>query len=145
MQDVTCLPTGADSHSAYNDSVDGANANFSTFPGTPEFHKVRLAMEQIHTKVNKTRELIREEQLARDGNVNEYLRLASQADKQQQIRLKAVFEKKNTKSAQQMAHFQRKLESYQRRLRTLENQGLQGVQGHRAPKQVLRDVGIGIK
>jgi len=125
--------------------MDGPANNFSMPPGTPEYHKVRLAMEQIHAKVNKTRELIRDEQTARDENVNEYLRLASQADKQQQIRLKAVFEKKNTKSAQQMAHFQRKLESYQRRLRALEAQGATGIPGHRAPKQVLREVGMGIK
>ena len=44
-----------------------------------------------------------------------------------------------------MAHFQRKLESYQRRLRSLEAQGISGLHTHRAPKQVLRDVGIGIK
>ena len=104
-----------------------------------------LFVHWLQAKVNKTRELIRDEQTARDENVNEYLRLASQADKQQQIRLKAVFEKKNTKSAQQMAHFQRKLESYQRRLRALEAQGATGIPGHRAPKQVLREVGMGIK
>ena len=99
----------------------------------------------LQAKVNKTRELIRDEQTARDENVNEYQRLASQADKQQQTRLKAVFEKKNTKSAQQMAHFQRKLDSYQRRLRALEAQGAAGIPGHRAPKQVFRGVGIGFK
>ncbi len=69
--------------------------------------------------------------------------------------MQAVFEKKNTKSAQQMAHYQRKLESYQRRLRALEDQGAAAPShlpghahsghGHRAPKQVLRDVGHGIK
>ena len=97
-------------------------------------------------KVNKTRELIRDEQTARDENVNEYLRLASQADKQQQIRLKAVFEKKNTKSAQQMQVLQRKLDSYQRRLRALEAQSITHSQNQRAPKQgVLRGVGMGIK
>lgn len=127
------------------DDMDGTGNNISMPPGTPEYQKVRLAMEQIHAKVNKTRELIRDEQTARDENVNEYLRLASQADKLQQTRLKAVFEKKNTKSAQQMAHLQRKLDSYQRRLRVLEAQGATGIPGHRAPKQVLRGVGIGIK
>ena len=78
--------------------------------------------------------------------MNEYLRLASQADKQQQIRLKAVFEKKNTKSAQQMQMLQRKLDSYQRRLRALEAQNVTHSQNQRAPKQgVLRGVGMGIK
>lgn len=95
--------------------------------------------------MNRTRELIRDEQTARDENVNEYLRLASQADKQQQIRLKAVFEKKNTKSAQQMQMLQRKLDTYQRRLRALEAQGMIRTQPHKAPKQVLRGVGMGIK
>jgi len=136
---------GGDGANMLVDDLDGAGPNISMPPGTPEYQKVRLAMEQIHAKVNKTRELIRDEQTARDENVNEYLRLASQADKQQQTRLKAVFEKKNTKSAQQMAHFQRKLDSYQRRLRALEAQGATGIPGHRAPKQVLRGVGMGIK
>lgn len=99
----------------------------------------------FQVKVNKTRELIRDEQTSRDENVNEYLRLASQADKQQQIRLKAVFEKKNTKSAQQMQVLQRKLDTYQRRLKALEAQGIPRNHGHRAPKQVLRGVGMGIK
>ena len=40
--------------------------------------------------MNKTRELIRDEQVARDANVNEYLRLSAQADKQQQTRLKVT-------------------------------------------------------
>lgn len=77
--------------------------------------------------------------------MNEYLRLASQADKQQQVRVKAVFEKKNTKSAQQMQLLQRKLDTYQRRLKSLEAQGIPQSHGHRAPKQVLRGVGMGIK
>ena len=46
-------------------------------------------------------------------NVNEYLRLSSNADKQQQQRIKQLFEKKNQKSTQTVAQLQRKLESYQ--------------------------------
>ena len=30
------------------DDMDGPANNFSMPPGTPEYHKVRLAMEQIH-------------------------------------------------------------------------------------------------
>ena len=56
------------------------------------------------------------------------------------------FEKKNTKSAQQMQVLQRKLDSYQRRLRALEAQSITHSQNQRAPKQgVLRGVGMGIK
>ncbi|XP_046459269.1 transmembrane and coiled-coil domains protein 2-like isoform X2 [Daphnia pulex] len=143
--DVSYFSTGAEGGNALLDELDGTTGSLSYPPGTPEYQKVRLEMEQIHMKVNKTRELIRDEQTARDENVNEYLRLASQADKQQQIRLKAVFEKKNTKSAQQMQVLQRKLDTYQRRLKALEAQGIPRNHGHRAPKQVLRGVGIGIK
>ncbi len=46
-------------------------------------------------------------------NVNEYLRLSSNADKQQQQRIKQLFEKKNQKSTQNVAQLQRKLENYQ--------------------------------
>uniref|UniRef100_A0A182W3H1 Transmembrane and coiled-coil domains protein 1 n=1 Tax=Anopheles minimus TaxID=112268 RepID=A0A182W3H1_9DIPT len=48
------------------------------------------AYDRITTKIACTKELIRKEQEARDANVNEYLRLAANADKQQLQRLKAV-------------------------------------------------------
>ncbi|XP_045028831.1 transmembrane and coiled-coil domains protein 2-like [Daphnia magna] len=143
--DVSYFSAGAEGGNTMLDELDGAGGSLSYAPGTPQYHKVRLEMEQIHAKVNKTRESIRDEQTSRDENVNEYLRLASQADKQQQIRLKAVFEKKNTKSAQQMQVLQRKLDTYQSRLKALEAQGIPRNHGHRAPKQVLRGVGMGIK
>ena len=44
-----------------------------------------------------------------------------------------------------MQVLQRKLDTYQRRLKALESQGIPRNHGHRAPKQVLRGVGIGIK
>ncbi len=44
-----------------------------------------------------------------------------------------------------MQVLQRKLDTYQRRLKALEAQGIPRNHGHRAPKQVLRGVGIGIK
>lgn len=43
-------------------------------------------------------EAIKLEQATRDGNVADYLKLASNADKQQTTRIKIVFEKKNQKS-----------------------------------------------
>lgn len=75
-------------------------------------------------------------------NVNEYLKLASNADKQQLTRIKAVFEKKNQKSAQSISQLQKKLDSYSKRLRELEQHG---VSGHRQPREVLRDMGQGLK
>lgn len=76
-------------------------------------------------------------------NVNEYLKLAANADKQQQQRIKAVFEKKNQKSAQSISQLQKKLESYNRKLRDLEMHGLPS--SHRQPREVLRDMGQGLK
>lgn len=104
--------------------------------------KTRAAIEHIHCKISKTRDQIRGEQTARDDNVNEYLKLASNADKQQLTRIKAVFEKKNQKSAQNISQLQKKLESYSKRLRELE---VHGVSGHRQPREVLRDMGQGLK
>uniref|UniRef100_A0A182XIH7 Uncharacterized protein n=1 Tax=Anopheles quadriannulatus TaxID=34691 RepID=A0A182XIH7_ANOQN len=48
-----------------------------------------LAYDRITTKIACTKELIRKEQEARDSNVNEYLKLAANADKQQLQRIKA--------------------------------------------------------
>ncbi|KOB52091.1 Transmembrane and coiled-coil domains protein 1, partial [Operophtera brumata] len=53
-------------------------------------------------------------------NVNEYLKLAANADKQQLQRIKAVFEKKNQKSALCIAQLQKKLEGYNKRIKSWE-------------------------
>lgn len=76
-------------------------------------------------------------------NVNEYLKLSANADKQQLQRIKAVFEKKNQKSAQSISQLQKKLESYNKKLRDLEVYGLPS--SHRQPREMLRDMGQGLK
>lgn len=70
-------------------------------------------------------EKIKVEQTARDRNVAEYLKLMSNADKQQVARIRRVFEKKNQKSAHAIAGLQRKLEQYQRRVKDGETNGKQ--------------------
>lgn len=82
-------------------------------------------------------------------NVNEYLKLAASAgDKQQLQRIKTVFEKKNQKSAHTISQLQKKLESYSKRAKDLQTQQLvqnPKSQSHRQPREVLRDVGLGLK
>jgi G3E family GTPase len=94
-------------------------------------------------------ESIKKEQTARDENVNEYLKLATNADKSQLQRIKAVFEKKNQKSAHNISQLQKKLESYSKRYKDLQiqqNQKLQQQQqGHKQPREMLRDVGQGLR
>lgn len=67
-----------------------------------------LAYNRITTKIACTKESIKKEQTTRDANVNEYLKLAANADKQQLQRIKAVFEKKNQKSAHNISLLQKK-------------------------------------
>jgi predicted transcriptional regulator len=74
------------------------------------------------------------EQASRDENVNEFLKLCANADRQQQSRMKLLFEKKNQKSAQSIAQLQRKLEDYQKKLRNLEERGFQ-----QKPTQKMKD------
>ncbi|XP_008549285.1 transmembrane and coiled-coil domains protein 2 isoform X2 [Microplitis demolitor] len=105
--------------------------------------RVRQAIEQTQNKITKTRELIRTEQKTRDENVNEYLKLAANADKQQLARIKTVFEKKNQKSAHNIAQLQKKLDSYTKKLRNYEMNG--APTSHRQPREVLRDMGQGLK
>nr|XP_045604451.1 transmembrane and coiled-coil domains protein 2-like isoform X4 [Procambarus clarkii] len=109
---------------------------------TPHIQRTREALEHIQAKIQKTKDLIKEEQKARDENVNEYLKLAANADRQQMARIKAVFEKKNQKSAALIQQLQKKLENYQKRLREIETHGL--IVAHRQPKEVLRDMGQGL-
>ncbi|KAL8596778.1 hypothetical protein ACOMHN_053874 [Nucella lapillus] len=104
-------------------------------------HKTRAAIEHLKAKIEKTKELIRKEQTHKETNVNEYLHLAASADKQQNQRIKTVFEKRNQKSAHSINHLQKKLEQYQRRLQEVETRGLPG---HKQAKEVLRDVGQGL-
>ncbi|KAI8502354.1 transmembrane and coiled-coil [Branchiostoma belcheri] len=75
-------------------------------------------------------------------HVSEYLKLAANADRQQAARIKSVFEKKNQKSATNIQQLQRKLENYQRRLKEAQENG---VVAHRQPKEVLRDMGQGLR
>ncbi|XP_029174423.1 transmembrane and coiled-coil domains protein 2 isoform X5 [Nylanderia fulva] len=105
--------------------------------------RVRQAIEHIQSKIAKTRELIRIEQTTRDENVNEYLKLAANADKQQLTRIKTVFEKKNQKSAHSISQLQKKLDSYMKKLKNYEMNG--APTSHRQPREMLRDMGQGLK
>ncbi|XP_029661539.1 transmembrane and coiled-coil domains protein 2 isoform X6 [Formica exsecta] len=105
--------------------------------------RVRQAIEHIQSKIAKTRELIRIEQTTRDENVNEYLKLAANADKQQLTRIKTVFEKKNQKSAHSISQLQKKLDSYMKKLKNYEMNGAPA--SHRQPREMLRDMGQGLK
>ncbi|KAL5273609.1 TMCC2 family protein [Megaselia abdita] len=102
------------------------------------------AFDRLGTKIQCTKELIRKEQTTRDENVNEYLKLAASADKQQLPRIKAVFEKKNAKSAHTIQHLQKKLENYTKRAKDIQFQDHNKSQ-HRQPREVLRDVGQGLR
>uniref|UniRef100_A0A182JM64 Uncharacterized protein n=1 Tax=Anopheles atroparvus TaxID=41427 RepID=A0A182JM64_ANOAO len=96
-----------------------------------------LAYDRITTKIACTKEMIRKEQEARDSNVNEYLKLAANADKQQLQRIKAVFEKKNQKSANNISQLQKKLESYNKRYKDMQQtqQKQQAQQAQQAQQQ----------
>jgi rubrerythrin len=74
-------------------------------------------------------------------HVDEYLRLSSSADKQQRQRIKSIFERKNQKSTQTLAALQKKVESYKKKIVDIEH----GVSQHKQPKEVLKDVGQGLK
>ncbi|TRY85995.1 hypothetical protein DNTS_029343 [Danionella cerebrum] len=118
-----------------NISVDAASDIAAS-----EIQRTRVALEHLQQKILKITEQIRVEQEARDDNVAEYLKLAHNADKQQASRIKQVFEKKNQKSAQTIAHLHKKLEHYHKKLKETEQNG-----PARQPKDVLRDMQQGLK
>ncbi|KAI1890766.1 hypothetical protein AGOR_G00157000 [Albula goreensis] len=125
-------PTTGHGGSDGNISVDAAEA--------PDPQRTRAAIDHLQQKILKITEQIRVEQEARDENVAEYLKLAHNADKQQASRIKQVFEKKNQKSAQTIAHLHKKLEHYHKKLKEIEQNG-----PARQPKDVLRDMQQGLK
>ncbi|XP_055380970.1 transmembrane and coiled-coil domains protein 2 [Condylostylus longicornis] len=136
---------------ASTDDFDGAHAGQPSLAYDKKIHKSRRdrtnseqALDRLNTKIQCTKESIRREQTARDDNVNEYLKLAASADKQQLHRIKAVFEKKNQKSANTISQLQKKLENYTKRVNEYKNHQHNKSQ-HRQPREVLRDVGQGLK
>ena len=48
FQDISYFSTGAEGGNVLLDELDGTGGSLSMPPGTPEYHKVRLEMEQIH-------------------------------------------------------------------------------------------------
>ncbi|XP_077453102.1 transmembrane and coiled-coil domain protein 3-like [Stigmatopora argus] len=81
-----------------------------------EVQRSRSCLDNLQQKILKVTEQLKIEQTARDDNVAEYLKLVNSADKQQVGRIKQVFEKKNQKSAQNIAQMQKKLEQYHRKM-----------------------------
>ncbi|KAM3609535.1 uncharacterized protein V6R79_016494 [Siganus canaliculatus] len=95
------------------DLTDGSPGHTSGF----EIQRSRSCLDNLQQKILKVTEQLKIEQTARDENVAEYLKLVNSADKQQVGRIKQVFEKKNQKSAQNIAQMQKKLEQYHRKLK----------------------------
>ena len=88
--------------------------------------------------------------------MNEYLRLAKNANNQQKSRIKSLFENKNKTLTNSIAKLQRKLDDYQTRLALLDRPtaasagaNSSGGAGSTAlahkPRHVLKDVGQGLK
>lgn len=111
---------------------------------TNDSQRTRLAIEHLQSKIVRTKEAIKSEQTLRDENVNEYLKLFTNADKVQQARIKSVFEKKNQKSAISIANLQRKLDHYKKKISELEMHGYSALHQGR-PKEMLRDMGQNLK
>lgn len=114
-----------------------------------DLQRGRSSLDNLQQKILKVTEQLKIEQTARDENVAEYLKLMDSADKQQVGRIKQVFEKKNQKSAQNIAQMQKKLEQYHRKMRN--NEILNSPSPRRppvkhstipreSPKQLLRDI-----
>ncbi|XP_028842648.1 transmembrane and coiled-coil domains protein 1 isoform X2 [Denticeps clupeoides] len=123
-------------------TAGGAEALLGPEEASQEQQRSRQAVGQLQQKILKLTEQLRIEQAARDENVAEYLKLANNThDRQQNARIKQVFEKKNQKSAGSIAQLQKKLEHYHRRLREVE----QGSAGAKPSKAVLRDVQQGLR
>lgn len=114
-----------------------------------EVQRSRSCLDNLQQKILKVTEQLKIEQTARDENVAEYLKLVNSADKQQAGRIKQAFEKKNQKSAQNIAQMQKKLEQYHRKMKDNENQ--HGFSPRRStvkhstipresPRELLRDM-----
>ncbi|XP_066505173.1 transmembrane and coiled-coil domain protein 3-like [Hoplias malabaricus] len=95
----------------------------------------RLETESLQQKILKVTEQLKVEQMERDENVVEFLKLVNVADKQQAARIRQVFEKKNKKAANNISQLQKKLEQYHRRLKESENHGSK----HSSPREPTKE------
>ncbi|XP_062544987.1 transmembrane and coiled-coil domains protein 2 isoform X2 [Armigeres subalbatus] len=146
--DETCIPSSQvdenDGNLTTISQLSNDSSDIKHFYKSHHRTSSSLAYNRITTKIACTKESIKKEQTARDANVNEYLKLAANADKQQLQRIKAVFEKKNQKSAHNISLLQKKLESYSKRYKDMQYHQNQKQQ-IRQPREMLRDVGQGLR
>ncbi|KAM9351585.1 transmembrane and coiled-coil domain protein 3-like [Symphorus nematophorus] len=114
-----------------------------------EVQRSRSCLDNLQQKILKVTEQLKIEQTAKEENVAEYLKLVNSADKQQVGRIKQVFEKKNQKSAQNIAQMQKKLEQYHRKMKDNEilyspsphpSSGKHSTIPRESPRQLLRDM-----
>lgn len=112
-----------------------------------EVQRSRSCLDNLEQKILKVTEQLKIEQTARDENVAEYLKLMNSADKQQVGRIKQVFEKKNQKSAQNIAQMQKKLEQYHRKRKDNEVHHTPSPHAHKhstipreSQRELLRDM-----
>ncbi|KAM4572263.1 transmembrane and coiled-coil domain protein 3-like isoform 1-T1 [Odontesthes bonariensis] len=100
------------------------NLDLDLCDGSPffglEVQRSRSCLDSLQQKILKVTEQLKIELTAKNENVAEYLKLMNSADKQQVGRIKQVFEKKNQKSAQNIAQMQKKLEQYHRKMKDRE-------------------------
>ncbi|UXI21441.1 sphingomyelin phosphodiesterase [Sarcoptes scabiei] len=122
-----------------NDQVDSGNGSGSQ-SALPN-DEAKRAIAQIEQKLQKFRKAITEEQMRCNDNVNEYLKLASNAEPSQSQRIKTLFEKNNQKSSQKIARYQKKINQLDEKMEAIKN----GGQYHRHTRERLRDVGTNIK
>lgn len=124
------------------DGFDSSNHHISiTNPQSTPNEDTKRAISQIEQKIRKTKEALKMEQVRCNENVNEYLRLTSNAQSSQGQRIKSVFEKNNFKSTQRISRYQKKLKRYEETLKNIKESGIY----YRHTRERLRDVGTNIK
>ncbi|KAI4883553.1 hypothetical protein NFI96_005147 [Prochilodus magdalenae] len=101
-----------------------------------ELPRGRLELESLQQKILRVTEQLKVEQMERDENVAEFLKLVNMADKQQVARIRQVFEKKNQKAAHNISQLQKKLEQYHRKLKDSESTGSK----HSSPKDLAKEL-----
>lgn len=137
-----------DAASDYTDSEHGGSIDLDVTDAlrssTPDPSRTREALDTLKHKIDKIKMEIQREQTIKEEHVTEYLDLSgkTRSDEAKARNIKLVFEKNNSISAQKIASLQRKLERYNSDLRKIEQHG---ASSHRAAKEVLKDVGQGIK
>uniref|UniRef100_A0A915DUK0 Golgi membrane protein 2 n=1 Tax=Ditylenchus dipsaci TaxID=166011 RepID=A0A915DUK0_9BILA len=131
-----------------NESVRSSEAGSNVGDGCNPSASFVDERSRLERKIEKLREQLTRNSIAREGDVEEYLKntqgIENMPENPQMVRIRQHFEKKNRKYTQETEQLQKRLEDLEQRLEDLDN-GVDPLNRSATHTRVLHNVGHGIR